>query len=69
VQIAFADPCPDVSAGRVSFRVDPDAPRGNVVAALAALLIRLARERRRAVGIDREHQEPVLVATEGASDE
>jgi len=39
-----ADPCPiDAFDGLVEFRVDPDAEPGNVVPAMAALLIDLVR--------------------------
>ncbi len=68
MQVAFADPCCDVLASRVAFRVDPRAEPGDVVGALARLLIQTRRRRRQAVGDDREQQEPALVGVEGYAD-
>jgi hypothetical protein len=44
-----ADPRPD-DDGLVEYRVDPDAPAGNVIPALARLLIDLARRRNETSG-------------------
>jgi hypothetical protein len=67
VQVALADPCCDVVAGRVAFRVDPQAEPGDVVGTLARLLIQ-ARQRRTRENGDGKHQEPALVVTGGQVD-
>ena len=69
MSVALADPRCDVLAGRVVFRVDPQAESCDVVPGLAALLIGLARERRRQ---RREHGseccEPTVAVMEGHAD-
>jgi len=67
VRVAFADPRCDVLAGRVAFRVDPQAEPGDVVGALARLLIQ-ARQRRTREHGDGEYQGMALAATEGQVD-